>query len=119
MSSWVDAGQISNNINRPLDIQAIKINFPDHKVFYSVYYDDAEGWSQEVTDGQTAGIIGKRKSIYGIKIRLDIADTSKFDVIYRMHTFVGEWTPWAKNGAELLSQGIKLNAIQIKLEPKI
>lgn len=116
---WIGAGQISNNINRLFDIQAIKINFPDHKIFYSVYYSDAEGWSEEVTDGQTAGTIGKHKSIYGMKIRLDEAGTSKFDVIYRMHKFDGEWTPWAKNGEVIYSHGQKLNAIQIKLEPKI
>lgn len=32
--------------------------------------------------------------------------------------FDDTWTDWAKNGEALYSGGIKLNAIQIKLEPK-
>ena len=56
--------------------------------------------------------------IYGIKIRLDEVDAKEFDVFYRVHTFDGEWTARTKNGAELLSNGVQLNALQIKLEPK-
>ena len=66
-----------------------------------------------------AGTTGIRKPIYGIKIRLDDAGAKEFDILYRMHNFHEEWTPWTKNNEELISQGIKLNAIQIKLEPKI
>ncbi len=65
-----------------------------------------------------AGTVGVRKPIYGMKIRLDEAGIEKFDILYRMHKFDGEWTAWAKNGEELLSQGVKLNAIQINLAPK-
>ena len=115
---WHNENQISNPIEKLRDIQAIKINFPNHKIYYSVYYDEAEGWSAEVQAPEQAGITSKRKSIFGIKIRLDEAGTKEFDILYRMHKFDDTWTPWAKNGETLYSYGVKLNAIQIKLEPK-
>ena len=115
--TWKSEEQISNPINQKFDIQAVKINFPDHKVHYSVYYGETEGWSQEVSDGEMAGTTGKAKSIFGIKIRLDDSGGT-FDILYRVHTFDGEWTPWARNGAEILSNGVKLNALQIKLVSK-
>jgi len=77
-----------------------------------------EGWTEEVTAPEQAGITGKSKSIYGIKIRIDEAGTKESNILYRVHKFDGEWTPWAKNGEELISYGVKLNAIQIKLETK-
>ncbi|MBQ3443269.1 MAG: DUF563 domain-containing protein [Selenomonadaceae bacterium] len=115
--SWINENQVSDEIDKKLDIQAIKINFPKYKVYYSVYYNEEEGWSQEVTTGQVAGTTGKRKSIYGLRIRFDEAGAKEFDILYRMHTFDGEWTPWAKNGENLYSHKQRLNAIQIKLEP--
>ena len=117
--AWNKENQISNDVDKKRDIQAVKINFPNHKIFYSVYYNEAEGWSEEVSDGEQAGTTGKQKSIYGIKIRLDENGAKKFDIFYRVHKFDGEWTAWSKNGAELLSDGQKLNAVQIKLENKI
>ena len=53
-----------------------------------------------------------------MKARFDEAGSKEFDILYRMHKFDGTWTAWAKNGEELLSDGQKLNAIQIKLESK-
>ena len=115
---WKQENQISNDIEQQLDIQAIKINFPGHKVYYSVYYNDEEGWSEEVLSPEPAGTIGKSKSIYGIRIRFDETGAKEFDILYRVHKFDGAWTSWAKNGENLYSNGQKLNAIQIKLEPK-
>ena len=112
--SWKGENQISDLINEQLDIQAIKINFPNHKIYYAVYSDDS--WSAEVSNSQMAGTTGKSKPITGIKIRLDAAE--EFDILYRAHKFDGTWTAWTKNGAELLSDGQKLNAIQIKLGNK-
>ena len=114
----VGANQISGSTEDKLDIQAIKINFPGHKVYYAVYYNAEEGWSEEVSNGEQAGTTGKSKSIYGIRILLDEAGTKKFDILYRVHKFDDTWTSWAKNGEAIYSDGIKLNAIQIKLEPK-
>lgn len=116
--TWISENQISNSLEQKLDIQAIKINSSIHKVYYAVYYGDAEGWSAEVTAPEPAGTTGKAKSIFGVKIRLDEADAKNFDILYRVHTFDGKWTPWAKNGETLYSHGVKLNAIQIKLETK-
>ena len=116
--AWISNDQISNPLEQQNDIQAIKIKFPNHRVYYSVCYGDKEGWSQEVSNGEMAGTTDKGKPIYGMRIRLDAAGSKEFDILYRMHKFDGEWTLWAKNGEELYSDGIKLNAIQIKLEPK-
>lgn len=118
-SSFVGENQISNPLDQKLDIQAIKINFPSHKLYYSVYYNAEEGWSEEIESPDMAGTTGQAKSITGIKIRLDKADAKKFDILYRVHKFDDAWSDWAKNGDELFSQGIELNAIQIKLEPHL
>ena len=114
---WVSENQFSNSFDQK-DIQAIKIDFPSHKIYYAVYYNEAEGWSTEVAAPNMAGTTGKNKSIYGIKIRLDDADTKEFDVFYRVHKFDGSWSAWAKNGETLYSQEQKLNAIQILLKDK-
>ena len=122
--AWKDENQLSNSPEQKLDIQAIKIKFtrPFHEIYYSVYFNKKEGWSAEVSAPETAGTISKSKPIRGIKIWLDEAGAKKFDILYRMHRFDGEWTPWAKNGKQLISKGKgkegKLNSIQIKLEPK-
>ncbi len=115
---WSSEDKISNPLDQKLDIQAIKIDFSEHKVYYSVYYNAQEGWSAVVANGEMAGTTGKTKPIYGMKVWLDEAGTKDFDILYRMHKFDGEWTPWAKNGEIIYSHGQKLNSIQIKLEPK-
>ena len=114
---WINENRFSNPLDLKKDIQAIRINFsePLHDVYYSVYYNEEEGWSKEVSNSQQAGTTGKEKPVKGIKIRLDDEVAKKFDVLYRIHKFNDEWTAWAKNGEELLSDGQKLNAIQIKL----
>ena len=115
---WSFEDSINGYPDEQLDIQAIKINFPDYKVCYSVYYSTEEGWSEEVTAPEQAGTTGQSKSIFGIKIYLDEAGAKSFNILYRVHKFDGSWTAWAKNGVNLYSHGQKLNAIQIKLETK-
>lgn len=115
---WKSESQFSNPLDKQYDIQAIKINFPEHNVYYAVYYNAEEGWSKEVSNSEIAGTTGKSKAIMGIKIRLDETGAKEFDILYRVHKFDGQWTAWAKNGEELISQGVKLNAIQISLKPK-
>ena len=115
---WISENRISDDIAQNLRIEAVKISFPAHDVYYSVCYNDKEGWSKEVASPEQAGTTGNGKPIYGIKIRLDEADAKKFDILYRVHKFDGEWTAWAKNGEAIYSHGQKLNAIQIKMEPK-
>ena len=116
--AWISEEQISNPVDQKRDIQAVKINFPKHNVYYSVYYNETEGWSQEVSNGSQAGTTGLKKSIFGIKIRLDDSGANEFDILYRVHTFDGVWSPWAKNGELLYAHEVKLNAIQIKLADK-
>ena len=113
--AWRRENQVCGTLEQR-DIQAIKVDYPKHKVYYSVYYNDKEGWSAEVTNGEQAGTTGKGKPIYGMRIRLDEAGAKEFDIIYRMHKFDDTWTPWAKNGEAIYSHGQKLSAIQIKLE---
>ncbi|MBQ6758523.1 MAG: glycosyltransferase family 61 protein [Selenomonadaceae bacterium] len=119
--SWTDGLKLENQISNPLDqkfdVLAIRINYPRHKVYYSVYYDEKEGWTEEVSDNKWAGVTNRQKPIYGMRIRLDEAGTREFNILYRMHKFDDTWTKWAKNGEALYSYGQKLNAIQIKLEP--
>ena len=121
MKGWRDGykseNQCSNPIDQELEILAIQINYTAHKVYCSVYYNDKEGWSEEVLAPEMVGTVGVRKPIYGMRVRLDEAGSKEFDILYRMHKFDGEWTKWAKNGEALYSHGVKVNAIQIKLEP--
>ena len=115
---WKSENEFSNPLDQNLEVLAIKLNYPNHKVYYSVYFNDAEGWSEEVQAPEMAGTVGKRKPIFGMRIRLDEAGTKNFDILYRMHKLDDTWTPWAKNGEALYSYGVKLNAIQVKLQPK-
>jgi len=117
---WRRENRPSNSLEQNFDVQAIKIAFTESflTVYYSVYYNDKEGWSAEVSTGKIAGTIGRAKAITGIKIRLDEAGAKNFDILYRVHKFDGTWTSWAKNGEEILSGGVKLNSVQIKLEDK-
>ena len=115
---WKNENEVSNPLGQMLEVLAVKINFLNHKVYYSIYYGEAEGRSEEVTAPEQAGTTGQRKSIMGIKIRLDEAGQKEFDILYRVHKFDGDWTDWAKNGEVIYSHGQKLNAIQIKLETK-
>ena len=116
--SWLDNNIISNDIEQQRQIEAIKISFPSNDVYYSVYWNDKEGWSPEVTYPEQAGTTGKSKAIMGIRIRLDEAGAKEFNILYRVHKFDGTWTDWAKNGEVIYSHGQKLNAVQIKLETK-
>ncbi|MBQ3443225.1 MAG: DUF563 domain-containing protein [Selenomonadaceae bacterium] len=117
-TSWIQENQTSNELNQKFYIQAIKVNALRYKVYYAVYYNEVEGWSEKVKAPEQAGTTGKRKPIYGMKVWLDEAGTKEFDILYRMHKFDDTWTAWAKNGEELVSQMVKLDAIQIKLEPR-
>ena len=121
MKGWGDGWKIedqpSNPLDQKLEVLAIEVNYPGHKIYYQVYFNDEEGWSPEILSPEMAGTVGIRKPIYGLRVRLDEAGTKEFDILYRMHKFDGTWTPWAKNGEALYSNRQKLNAIQIKLEP--
>ena len=117
-STWALEDSINGYPDEKVDIQAIKIRFPNYKVYYSVYYNEEEGWTPEVSSDEQAGTTGQSKSIFGIKIYLDEAGSKSFNILYRMHKFDGTWTDWAKNGEAIYSYGQKLNAIQIKLETK-
>ena len=117
---WKGEKQSSNPLDQQLEVLAIAIKPPlnFYKIFCSVYFNDEEGWSPEVVAPEVAGTRDKNKPIFGMRIRFDEAGSKEYDILYRMHKFDDTWTPWAKNGEALYSHGVKLNAIQIKLEPK-
>ena len=60
--------------------------------FITRFITTKDDWSQEVSTGQMAGTTGQKKSITGIKIRLDEAGAKNFDILYRVHKFDGKWT---------------------------
>ena len=115
-SAWKSENQPSAQLDTPLGIQAIRIEFtePLHDVFYSVY---CGGWSKDFSTAQIAGT--PNKFITGIKIRLDEDGAKSFDILYRVHEVNGAWSAWTKNGAENFSSGREINAIQIKLQAKL
>lgn len=51
-SEWLGTEQISNDLDQQWQTEAIKIHHPTHKIYYSVYWNDKEGWSEEVTNGE-------------------------------------------------------------------
>ena len=120
-NGWSDGWKMENKPSNPLDqkleVLAIKVNYPGHKIYYQVYFNDEEGWSPEILSPEMAGTVGIRKPIYGMRVRFDEAGAKEFNILYRMHKFDGTWTPWAKNGEAIYSHKQRLNAIQIKLEP--
>ena len=118
--SWQRENFVSGAVDRELDVQAIRINFsePFHDVYYSVWYNEKEGWSKEVSNGAMAGTTGRSKSIFGLSVRLDEDGSARYDILYRLHDFSGKWSPWKKNGERLRSSTSKINAVQIKLEER-
>lgn len=112
-------GDVGGVLDQKLSIQALKIYFnePFVGVYYSVYYKDS-GWSELVGNKTMAGSTGKNKGIYGLSVVLDQRGATMFDVVYRIHNFNGEWSPWQGNGAKLLSLEHMLDGVQISLQPK-
>ena len=109
-------GDIGGELDKKRSLQALQIYFnePFGDVSYAVYY-KKEGWAEEVSNKKTAGVTGKNKAIYGFYARLDNAD---FNIIYRVHNFNGEWSPWQKNGDKIMSSDSALDGIRIKLIPR-
>ena len=109
-------GDISGEIGKELNLQALRIYFsePYCDVFYAVYY-PKEGWTDEVSNKVQAGVTGKNRAIYGLYIRLN---SKTLDVAYRVHNFKGEWSPWQKNGDKIISTDHMLDAVQLKVIPR-
>ncbi len=113
-------GTIAGDVDTKRPIEAFKLDFSEkfHSIFYAVGYEDGT-WTNEVKSPIFAGVTGKRKSICGIKIRLDDQGSKKFDIRYRIHDFDGAWSDWFKNGAEVRLEKPVVNAIQVELVEKI
>ena len=112
-------GDMIGVLGEKLSVQALKIYFsePAWDIFYSVYY-PTEGWTEPSSTREIAGTVGKNKGIYGLCIALDAKGGKLFDVVYRIHNFNGEWSPWRGNGAKIISIEYMLDGIQIGLLPK-
>ena len=114
-------GDIGGFEEKEWSLQAIKIKFNDPfcDVRYAVFYPDS-GWTSEFFSGQQAGITGKDKAFYGISIRLDNSPVGNcFNILYRVHSFKGNWSMWRRNGERIATREYKLNALQIKIEPRV
>ena len=113
-------GSIAGSVDKNRLIEAFKLEFsePFRDLFYAVGYEDGT-WTDEVKSPEFAGVIGKRKSICGIKIRLDDRGSTEFDIRYRIHDVEGSWSDWAENGAEVRFEKNSVNAIQIELVDKM
>lgn len=116
---WLPAsleGEVNGVLDERLRLQAIRIYFLKPSpidVQYSVYY-PTEGWTEFVGNRKLAGTTGLNKPIHGLKIRLS---EPSFDVIYRLHSFGGQWSHWVRNGEKITSTQM-LNAVQIKITPR-
>lgn len=116
---WLSAkriGEIAGNKRLSLDIQAIKIKSV-YKVFYSVYSKE-NGWSEEKSNNQMAGSVGKAVSLSRIKIWMETSHKRR-QIVYRIHGYNGKWSKWFRNGQCATLNDQPFNAIQIKIESNI
>lgn len=60
---------------------------------------DAQGkWSKNCRTGESAGTVGQKKPITGIRVSLDTTTTRYFTVKYRVGDFDGAWSDWGADG---------------------
>lgn len=78
------------------------------------------GWTSAVSNGRTAGTIGEKRQLEGLKINL--ADTDgKSGIEYRAHVSYVGWQGWKNSGvlAGTTGESRKMEAIEIKLKGNI
>ncbi len=75
-----------------------------------------EGWQSAVSNGETAGTIGKSLRLEGIKINLENADYDG-SIEYATHIQNIGWQDWKKDGdlSGTTGQSLRLEAIKIRL----
>ncbi|MBE5933301.1 MAG: hypothetical protein E7263_07760 [Lachnospiraceae bacterium] len=120
---WDVNGQISGSLGLSKRMEAIKIDVSGNEnlgIRYKTHvqsYGWENGWS---AGGNTSGTMGKGKRLEAIMIELTGADSSKYDVYYRVHAQSYGWLGWAKNGqpAGTAGQSKRLEAIQVIVVPK-
>ena len=115
-------GQESGTTGKNKKIEAMKIRLANNAegtgINYSVYVEN-EGWKEPVQDGEMAGSQGRNLKMLGIKINL--INLPEYSVMYRIHVEDFGWKEWRYDGqkTETIEHGKKIEAIQIKLVPKI
>ena len=78
------------------------------------------GWTDEVTEGYTAGTTGRGLRMEAVKIRATGDDADKYEIAYQVHVQNKGWTDWVKSGeaAGTIGQSLQLEAIRIRVTEK-
>lgn len=128
---WAKNGETAGSEGLALQMEAIQIKLVKKNAAFSVgdrhvivrpdltYQAHCAycGWKSAVSNGRTAGTIGEKRQLEGLKVNL--ADTDgKSGVEYRAHVGDIGWQGW-KNSGELAGttgQNRRMEAIEIKLK---
>lgn len=128
---WAKNGEMAGSEGLALQMEAIQIKLVKKNAAFSVGGRHAIvrpnltyqahcaycGWKSVVSNGRTAGTVGEKRQLEGLKINL--ADTDgKSGVEYRAHVGDIGWQGW-KNSGELAGttgQDRRMEAIEIKLK---
>lgn len=115
-------GETLGNLDEDQYIETLKLFLENIQgsssgVSYKVHVQD-KGWMDSVSNGEVAGIAGKKIEAIQINLIGDIEET--FDIYYRVYTKGFGWLGWAKNGESSGTQGFAkpLQAIEITLVEK-
>ena len=78
------------------------------------------GWQEPVSDGDTAGTLGKSKRLEAIEISLTGELAKEYDIYYQVHAAGFGDLGWAKNGERAGSEGYgrSIEAIRLRLIKK-
>ena len=108
---------LAGNYGSICAIQALKCwtDDPQLQIYASVYY-PAEGWQEAVSFGEVAGVTGKCKNIYGVRIYLQQGvATQHVHIVYRVCANGLSWSTWKSDGEPLCSDTTPLTGLQIQL----
>lgn len=128
---WAKNGETAGSEGLSLQMEAIRIRLVKKNAAFSVggrhsivkpkltyqAHCAYAGWKSLVSDGKTAGTIGEKRQMEGLKINLADAD-GKSGIEYRAHVSYVGWQGW-KNSGELagtIGESRKLEAVEIKLK---
>ena len=115
---WVKDKATSGKKNKGLNLEGIKIRLyglSNVKIKYKVYL-QGTGWQGWRENGSEAGKPGKRR-IEAIRIQLQ--DTDEYSVQYRIYLQNKGWQSWIADGGIAGKIGKRIEAIQIRIVPKI
>lgn len=128
---WAKNGETAGSEGLALQMEAIQIKLVKKNEAFSVggrhvivrpnltyqVHCAYSGWQSAVINGRTAGTVGEKRQLEGLKINL--ADTDgKSGVEYRAHVADVGWQGWKDSGvlAGTTGESRKMEAIEIKLK---